>query len=65
MDVDTKQEKRRHQYFVFGWSLHIVAGTLATIATFLDFNWSSPAKPNFGSPFVPNWQEMQAVTAVL
>lgn len=42
-----------HRVFVAGFSLHVLSGTLATIATFLDFNWQSPAAPGFGDPEEP------------
>lgn len=42
-----------HRVFVAGFTLHVLSGTLATIATFLDFNWQSPAAPGFGDPAEP------------
>ena len=53
---DDEQERNahfEHRIFVMGFSLHVLAGTLATIATFLDFNWQSPAIPHLGDPQEP------------
>jgi len=52
-DEDRRAEVFEHRVFVAGFSMHVLAGTLATIAAFLDFNWQSPAVPGFGDPVEP------------